>query len=491
MQERMQLDLQHELGQSGDWTLLQAASQSIDPAPDSFIPDVRHLARQTLELWLQSSTTQGDTPAWYNADSNFGSTVQDAVAGKQRISSLPRELVRVAFTIEADALPDCVFVAWHPHWDGRAHVVLHANGTFRRGLPPAGAPRAEQANAQGQGFHVDGSQLKLYWSTCAPEMVVTENGGLSFYTPGGGLKLWREDGAGPPPAWFLSRFSPRPDDGLVDAPGMISRLLALREVSLRKCNLVPADGCVLAALLRLSPTITSLDLSDNVIGPFGAIAVASAVHEHPTLRNLELFSNCIEDAGGRAVAEALAKNRVLTSLNLRLCRISDASAVPLAVALQSNSTLTSLSLRGNHIGGDGAVAFGETLRVTRTLKELILDKNELGGARSMHISEGIAANPRSALEVLSLYWTQLDDEALRCLGEALGSETAIVRELNLQSLQAPKPFDAGGFALAAAIRKNPRIRKVTLKGTRFLESAKRALADAFAVRMDDGFELIE
>ena len=85
---------------------------------------------------------------------------------------------------------------------------------------------------------------------------------------------------------------------------------------------------------------------------------------------------------------------------------------------------------------------------------------------------------------------QLDDEALRRLAEAVGGSAAIVRELNLQSLQAPDPLSAGGTALAAAIRNNPRIRKVNVKGTRFSESASRALALAIASRIDDGFECI-
>lgn len=88
----------------------------------------------------------------------------------------------------------------------------------------------------------------------------------------------------------------------------------------------------LAELLSALPGLTSLDLSDNHLGPQGMVAIAPALAQMHGLRRLGLASTYIGQQGGAALQHALAGPGVV-KVHLRALAAShcDGWAPPLAM----------------------------------------------------------------------------------------------------------------------------------------------------------------
>jgi Ran GTPase-activating protein (RanGAP) involved in mRNA processing and transport len=98
-------------------------------------------------------------------------------------------------------------------------------------------------------------------------------------------------------------------------------------LNLSSKGLGPAEGIVLAKLMKFSAVLTDLNIAVNNIGPGGAKAFADALRINAVLTSFDLSGNCLcgldEDGDGtydasgiKALASALEVNTVLTSLNL-------------------------------------------------------------------------------------------------------------------------------------------------------------------------------
>ena len=85
------------------------------------------------------------------------------------------------------------------------------------------------------------------------------------------------------------------------------------------------------AMRKEACVLTSLDLSDNIVGDEGAQALAAALCTAARLTRLDLACNLVGDAGATALAAALG---TLTSLDLRNNpRVTAAGKAALAAAL--------------------------------------------------------------------------------------------------------------------------------------------------------------
>ena len=120
-------------------------------------------------------------------------------------------------------------------------------------------------------------------------------------------------------------------------------------------------GAAVAVLRRDDATLATLVLrTDGQIGDAAAAALADAVKVSTTLTTLDLGFNDILAGGAAALADAVTVNTTLTALNLRGCSLGDAGAAVLAKAV---TTLTELDLRGNRMIGDpGAAALAEAVK---------------------------------------------------------------------------------------------------------------------------------
>jgi Ran GTPase-activating protein (RanGAP) involved in mRNA processing and transport len=202
----------------------------------------------------------------------------------------------------------------------------------------------------------------------------------------------------------------------------VTRLAADSALDLRAQQIEEADAMLLARLLCKSSTVTSIDLSDNMLTTPGAVALAEALTqsraplqalavannqlrgraavalveslcalEPPTVQLLDLSKNPISDgadgaAAGTYDAEVFsrvgqllcAEGGALHTLRLghtQLCGDSDAGyaregVVELAQALRRSTRLATLDLRGNHMRDEEAKQLADALQERRGRGEL-------------------------------------------------------------------------------------------------------------------------
>ena len=125
-----------------------------------------------------------------------------------------------------------------------------------------------------------------------------------------------------------------------------------------------------------------LDVSGRGLGDPGAIVVARGFRLGTVLLKaltaLNLEDNDIGVEGAEAIAASLKHSLRLTSLNMTANRIADGGATALANAvLREDLPLRTLSLHGNIIGEVGAIAIFERLELSLVLETLDMGSNLL------------------------------------------------------------------------------------------------------------------
>jgi Ran GTPase-activating protein (RanGAP) involved in mRNA processing and transport len=156
-----------------------------------------------------------------------------------------------------------------------------------------------------------------------------------------------------------------------------------------------AGAAALAHALSRNPRsrMTSLNLSDNAIGPAGATALADAMRLNSTIMALDIGRNEIGAIGARSIASALRTNTTLTDLDLRFNTIENRGAENIASALRTNESLRTLRLTGNGIGPRGVKALAGALgEKNATLTELYLNVNEIEGEGASAFAAALAGN---------------------------------------------------------------------------------------------------
>jgi len=190
-----------------------------------------------------------------------------------------------------------------------------------------------------------------------------------------------------------------------------------------------------AAALDALPTVTSLDLSSNDIGPAGAVAIAAAVRASRHLQALALDGNPVGNAGCRAIAAAIMDGRApaLARLGLASTFVRVQGAVAIGAAMRCNPPLRSLDLSGNSIGPSGGESIGAGLAEACSMRELKLSGCMLRNQGASAVCIGAAQSPQ--LEVLDLRDNFLSDGCMPSAGHLLGaSGTLRILKLGEQAL---------------------------------------------------------
>ena len=208
------------------------------------------------------------------------------------------------------------------------------------------------------------------------------------------------------------------------------------------------------ALRSGKAVLTSLNLFDNRIGPEGANAIADALGSgSAVLTTLDLSGNQLcgidpkgegtyDATGIRAIADALKSGKALTDLDLsgnQLCGIDirhgggtyHATGIQaLADALGSGSAvLTSLNLSSNRIGKDGAEAIADALRSGKAvLTDLNLRNNNIGKDGAEAIADALRS---SKVNNLNLSLNEIGDNGAVAIAAALKSGDTVLTDLNL------------------------------------------------------------
>lgn len=167
-------------------------------------------------------------------------------------------------------------------------------------------------------------------------------------------------------------------------------LTSLMELHLKSC-LGDSEGIEkLVEGIKTQKCIAILDLSDNMIGPAGAVYIADLFSLHTRLRQLVLNS----------------------------CQLGSEGADTVLLAASATYGLETLQLNDNNIGDHGCEAISHLLRSpTSRLKHLDLKENAIGYIGLSMICKALAKN--KWLLFLGLEWNDITNEGARALGEVL------------------------------------------------------------------------
>jgi len=187
-------------------------------------------------------------------------------------------------------------------------------------------------------------------------------------------------------------------------------------------QLGPGDSLLIADGLRLSTSLTELDLSANRIcgvyfrsgefhgeyTPVGLIAITSAIEQSSTLTRLDLSQNSLGVSyvngmrvpsmeGLLSLAAAVATSTSLLRVGLAYNSIGAGGGKAIGDAFGRNSSLTALDIGGNLIGLKGGKAIADALTANLSLRHVDVRFNSLDAATKTHLRD--AAQARAAAEL--------------------------------------------------------------------------------------------
>lgn len=250
----------------------------------------------------------------------------------------------------------------------------------------------------------------------------------------------------------------------------LAELPFINSINIADNNLTDAGMKPLLDACMIMPKLTTLDMSDNVIGPETADALADLLtKDPPTLERLLLRKADVDDFEGERFVTALLGNTVIKELDLSNNLIGHAeilntvmpdlltatealaellrsdtchletlklswnmirldSGIDLAKSLEINSSLTHLDLRYNSLGHDGGQALGNSLMENRTLKTLLISNNNLNSTACFVICIGVEQN--LALKYVNMDENPIGEAGARCL---MHVSTAVGTRLELSA----------------------------------------------------------
>ena len=164
--------------------------------------------------------------------------------------------------------------------------------------------------------------------------------------------------------------------------------------------------------LKGTEPVESLDLSGKNLGVASAIVIASLISVSGSLTSLNLGDNqlCGLDGYGRgtytadgitAIADALRVNGSLTALVLSFNNLKDEGVSAVCEAIQSNkeTKLSSLNFRHNGVGPVGANAVAAMVAATGSLIECDLRQNNMGEEEEASIRKSVQGKAGFVLHV--------------------------------------------------------------------------------------------
>jgi len=228
-------------------------------------------------------------------------------------------------------------------------------------------------------------------------------------------------------------------------------------------------------LLKITKSITRLDLSNKKIGSAGAKVISESLKINTTVTILDLEYNNIGVEGAKIISEALKINTTFAILNLKLNNIGDKGGKAIGEALKVNKTLAILYLEDNRIGVESAKVIGEALEVNRRLTNLYLWSNNIGDEGVKAITEALKIN--KTLAILHLEGNNIGDEGAKVIGEVLKVNTTLT-SLNLLSNNIG---DEGAKVIAKGFKDNKTLTSLNLLINNIGDKGAKAINKAFKV----------
>lgn len=217
---------------------------------------------------------------------------------------------------------------------------------------------------------------------------------------------------------------------------------SFRRISLDANRISDEAGSELVhALVGHKDSLEYLSLGDNEIGVEGCKALSKLLTTTTTnkLTSLNLENNLICDNAIATLTMALCKNTTLKELNLSFnTAITQAGWQIFSTYLQGEeSMLEKLNLSSTNIANEGISALGDAMISNTTLNTLDLyDINNNGEPLITYTGWDafficLRNNPSSALKQIDLRYSSIDEESLHGLANALGSQCSAITILDM------------------------------------------------------------
>jgi Ran GTPase-activating protein (RanGAP) involved in mRNA processing and transport len=191
---------------------------------------------------------------------------------------------------------------------------------------------------------------------------------------------------------------------------------------LRGLNLGAATQLFLP--LRVTHSITMLDLEGSKLGDLGATEVAKALRGNISIANINLNSNQIDSQGATSLAEAVGVSNVLQRIDLGRNRIGNDGALALASALRRNRSLRTLLVDENGIRDSGAIELLHAIEHIGKLTTFSVSEASLSNASAAVLAQLMA---KSEFSLCDIRWTgkQIDASGASLLSDAMLSNNRV------------------------------------------------------------------
>jgi Leucine Rich repeat len=186
---------------------------------------------------------------------------------------------------------------------------------------------------------------------------------------------------------------------------------------------------IFCSFLKRSNSLTSLDLSEQMIKPTGEKLkiLCEALITNKSLNYLSLADNRLNEVDAQCLSEVLVNNHSITSLDLSYNDIGDAGTKLLSEALKTNNTLRSLELVKNAIGELGTQYLCEALVTNHSLTTLDVGPgNKIGDIGMKHICEMLKTNTNETLTSININRKELSDANLKTIIDALKTNYSLL-----------------------------------------------------------------
>jgi Ran GTPase-activating protein (RanGAP) involved in mRNA processing and transport len=187
----------------------------------------------------------------------------------------------------------------------------------------------------------------------------------------------------------------------------------ISSLCISNCSIKSGVKC----LIKVSSTLTTLDLRNNELGDEGITELSSALSQGScSFKTLVLGNTLITNDGAATLGEALGKGTPsLEELDIRENQIGDDGVKALASILIRIKTV---DLRENHIGDKGATTIGKVMySYEARIQDLHLSDNQIGNSGAESLAKALTKNVQ--LRKLTLYENLLTDAGALSFLDAL------------------------------------------------------------------------
>ncbi|CAF0873057.1 unnamed protein product [Didymodactylos carnosus] len=203
-------------------------------------------------------------------------------------------------------------------------------------------------------------------------------------------------------------------------------------VDIRYSSIKPLDIKAMIPSLRMSTTITKLDLSGNGFGSLGAVYIAKLIKDSEYIIELNLSYNDIGLKGCQALCPALRTCDTIRTLILDGNRLNDECAVHLAELLTVHEYLLYVSLAKNLFEGVSAASlFAVALSDNQSIEHFNISFNHFQQKTTGVFVLFLSKNFR--LRTLDLSYSSFGLDASKAFSMAMKTKNTQLEELDLSS----------------------------------------------------------